>query len=369
MKLKNLVGVAVALAFSSHALALEQGEHRFNGFGTIGFTHMGGEADGRSYGIQGQTNDKIRGDAVSKLAGQFQYGLTDDLSATVQVIAKADQDKWRANLEWLYAAYQVNDNLTLRAGRLRDPVYMFSETLDVGFTYPWLRLPDEVYSQVQITNYEGVDLVYTRSLGLGDLTFQLGGGQAKDRKFFLIDQKFDMDYDKVATVGVSLATPSYGTFRVGYTEADLTLEGIIDKKKGKFSSLGYQYDDGVWLATSELTNMVVEGASSTRDAFYVMGGRRFGDFLPHVTYAQYDEASQGRQTSMTYGLNYTLTPSITLKGEYKRVDTKDRSQGTFVKTAEDLTNEAVFGMTGGAMGSAPTGYDADIFSVGIDFVF
>ena len=131
------LALAISLA-STPVFALEQGEYRFNGFGTAGITHLGGEDDSRDYGINGQTNDDWRGDQLSKLGAQFQYGLTDSVGVTAQVTAKAEQDSWKANLEWLYASWQANDNLMLRGGRLRTPVYMYSETLDVGFTYPCL---------------------------------------------------------------------------------------------------------------------------------------------------------------------------------------------------------------------------------------
>ncbi len=62
---------------------------------------------------------------------------------TVQATVKSEQDTWKGNLEWAYLSFAAAQGLTLRAGRLRLPIYMYSETLDVGFTHPWLRLPDE----------------------------------------------------------------------------------------------------------------------------------------------------------------------------------------------------------------------------------
>ena len=128
------LSLAVACLAATPAFALDQGDYRFNGFGTLGFTHLGGEEDGRSYGIQGQTNDSWRGDQLSKFGAQFSYGLTDTLGVTVQATAKAEQDEWKANLEWAYLSWQADDNLMLRGGRLRSPVFMYSETLDVGYT-------------------------------------------------------------------------------------------------------------------------------------------------------------------------------------------------------------------------------------------
>ena len=311
MKMK-LLPLAICLA-SAPVFALEQGEYRLNYFGTVGITHLGGEDQGRSYGVSGQTTDSWRGDQLSKFGAQLTYGLTDTLGVTLQATAKPLQDEWQANLEWAYLSWQANDQLMVRAGRLRSPVYMYSESLDVGFSYPWLRLPDEVYSQVQLSNYEGADVVYTLPLSYGSVTFQVAAGQAKNRDYFAYDDLFSIDYGKLFGANVSLATNDYGTFRVGYVEADIstTIDGVVNafgtptylqllelkKDKGKFTSIGYQYDNGTWLTANEWTTRVTENDNNASiDSFYLMGGRRFGDFLAHVTYAQLDE-NEGRQNS------------------------------------------------------------------------
>ncbi|WP_314018146.1 hypothetical protein [Stutzerimonas degradans] len=385
----RVAGLAAICLAATPAFALEQGEHRFNGFGTVGVTHLGGEDDGRSYGINGQTNDSWRGDQLSKFGAQLSYGLTDTVGVTVQATAKAQQDEWKANLEWAYLSWQTTDQLMLRAGRLRSPVYMYSESLDVGYSYPWLRLPDEVYSQVQVTNYEGLDAVYTVPLSYGSVTFQLAGGQAKNRDYYAYDDQFDIDYDKLFGASVSLATNQFGTLRIGYVEADITtdINGTVnnyltgnpndslslltlDKEKGKFTSIGYQYDNGTWVSNNEWTSRMIENDGlEAIDSFYLMGGRRFGDFLPHVTYAQLDD-NGGRQSSWTLGLNYQAAPTVVVKGEYKRVDTKNGYDGVFTRNAQEVFDNEVHSRFGGALGGAPArNYDGDIVSVGVDFVF
>ena len=385
----RVAGLAAVCLAATPAFALEQGEHRFNGFGTVGFTHLGGEDDGRSYGVQGQTNDSWRGDQLSKFGAQLSYGITDTLGVTVQATAKAQQDEWKANLEWAYLSLQANDRLMLRAGRLRSPVYMYSESLDVGYSYPWLRLPDEVYSQVQVTNYEGVDAVYTMPLSYGSVTFQLAGGQAKNRDYYAYDEQFDIDYGKLFGASVSLASNDFGTLRIGYVEADIKtdISGTVDatalgfgaseplsllnldKEKGKFTSIGYQYDNGTWISSNEWTSRMIENDDMEAiDSFYLMGGRRFGDFLPHVTYAQLDD-NGGRQSSWTLGLNYQAAPTVVIKGEYKRVDTKNGYDGVFTRNAQEVFDNAAYDLSGGAVGAPARNYDGDIVSVGVDFVF
>ena len=379
MSKRHLLGLAVCLA-SLPALAVEQGQYQFNGFGTVGVTHMGGESN-LDYGIQGQTNDGWRGDQLSKMALQLRYGVTDTISLTGQLGAKPNQDTWEAGPGNLYLAWQANDELTLRAGRLGTPVYMFSETLNVGFSYPWLRLPEEVYSLVQLTSHDGGDVLYNRSTDIGTLSFQLAGGQAIGREQYALDDMHDIDYRKVFASNLALSTDAFGTFRVGYAEADLKIdvEDVVDThfwgvqnyalvqydgNKGKFSSIGHQYDSGTWLSAAEAVNLSIENNDeAATTAFYIMGGRRIGDFLPHVTYGQLDEPA-GRQVSMTYGLNYTLTSTATLKGEYKRVDTSQGpgAIGVFRSDAQQAIDNEVLRKTFGTP-------DADIFSIGVDYIF
>ncbi|MHD0644736.1 porin [Pseudomonas aeruginosa] len=366
MKKMHFLALALAMASSSAAFALDQGDYKFNGFGTIGVSHLGGEdAD---YGINGQINDHWRGDAISKAGAQFQYGLTDKIDVTAQLTAKPERDKWKGNVEWLYVAGHVNDNLTVRAGRLRTPVYMYSETLDVGNSYPWLRLPDEVYSQVQLSNYEGADVTYSLPMGEHTLTLGANAGQAVNRNYYQYDMLLDADYKNYRGLSASFATSEFGTFRASFSEADISVNHR-DEIHGRFVSYGYQFDNGTWLANAEKTQLVTEGPGNDLNAYYVMGGRRIGDFLVHLTHAEMHDQGVGTQSSMTYGLNYSLTPSITLKGEYKRVDTDNRYEGDFVKTPDELKDEYIYKLTHGGMGVAPSSYDGDVISVGVDYTF
>lgn len=371
----RILSLTLLLA-SSPLLAQEAGDFSFNGFGTLGITRLGGEDSGRSYGIQGQVNDRWRGDELSRLGGQFTYHVRNDLVATAQVKAAADQDSWGLDLDWLYLAWETTDRLTLRAGRLRNPVYMYSETLNVGVTYPWLRLPDEVYYQLQIADYEGADLLYSIPLDFGSLTWQVNGGQAHNRNHFIHDDQHDMDYQKLFGINATLTTHDWGSFRIAYSEASLNmhlpymnstpLEGITDDVKGKFTAVGYQFDDGTWMAASEATRIVIEGLTPSYDAFYVMAGRRFGNLGAHLTYAQLDDEFTGRQSSWTGGLTYRLTPMVILKGEYKRVDNAGGSQGVFVREGNEYLEALARSQL---LGQPMRTFDGDILSAGIDFLF
>lgn len=349
----KLLGVTICMV-SNYAMALDQGDYTFNGFGTAAVSRIGGAGDAKNYGFQGRTTDSWRGDQLSRLGGQFSYGLTDKLSTTIQTVAKTEQDTWKVELEWAYLAYEINDQVTVRAGRLRPGVYMFSETLDVGYSYPWLRLPDEVYSQFPVSNFEGTDVLYKIPTPLGSLDLQAQYGQATNRTVYAgqLDDQMDIELKKMVDGAIALNTDSFGTFRYGYSEADVSVEGGAPIK-GKFTSIGHRYDNGTIVTNAEAIKRRASGFGGNTKAFYVMAGYRVGDFLPHLTYAQTDITNEGRQSSWAYGLNYSLTPTVTLKGEYKRVDSTKGQSGVF---APDYT-------------AARSTFDGDEISVGVDFIF
>ena len=63
--------------------------------------------------------------------------------------------------------------------------------------------------------------------------------------------------------------------------------------------------------------------------------------------------------------------TVTLKGEYKRVDTSqgDESTGVFKANGQQSYDNAAYQQTNGLFGAPLGTHDADIFSVGVDFIF
>jgi hypothetical protein len=58
---------------------------------------------------------------------------------------------------------------------MRVPFYRYSDFLDVGYAYRWIRPPKSVYN-LAFSTYEGVSFVYNSQLGSWDSTLQLIGG-------------------------------------------------------------------------------------------------------------------------------------------------------------------------------------------------
>ena len=116
---------------------------------------------------------------ANAIAGlQFDFAINDKTNAVLQLTATGTGHKSAgdssANVlaEWAYIGYELTDNLTVRAGRLRLPFYLSSEYVEVGYAYPWVSPPGSVYGLLPFDSYYGVDLTYNFNIAGIDIIYQ-----------------------------------------------------------------------------------------------------------------------------------------------------------------------------------------------------
>lgn len=177
--MKKLASVCITAAFlASMPTSAKAGDDiRISGFASL----VGGTVvDGDGYWARlpeaaGQYDTGLEFQTESRLGLQARYQASEKLSLTAQAIFRGIND-FEPSLEWLYASYEITPNLEVNAGRMRLPVYHFSDYMDVGIAYPWLRVPSDAYS-LAVTNYHGISLRYMFDWDAGTTNFLLYGGQ------------------------------------------------------------------------------------------------------------------------------------------------------------------------------------------------
>jgi hypothetical protein len=190
---------------------------------------------------------------------------------------------------------------------------MYSDYLDVGYSYPWISAPNEVY-YLPFNNVEGVDYYVTAPLGSFDTSFQAYFGSL-DSDFSFEDgtqgnASLRNQMGVAATIG-----KDWWNLRAAYHQVDLTvdifsdeLDGFvsqltinpdfdylvpritIDDDKASFAQIGINIDTGLFVAAAEHVEFEVDQsllAKNIRD--YLMVGLRLGDFLFHVTSSKADD--------------------------------------------------------------------------------
>lgn len=301
----------------------------FSGFGTLGATHSsehnadypGGVFQPNGAGYSRSWSPEVD----SLIAGQVAVRITPELSAVVQVVAEQNYDgTYKPHVEWANVKYQFTPDLSVRIGRVELPTFLFSDTRKVGYTFPWVRPPVEVYSLLPITASDGGGFSYR--LSFGDLINTTQGsyvqsdtpqpdnrGTAKARNSINVSDT--IEYKSL-------------TFRVSYQHAHLTiasLDGFLDTFSmfgpqgiditDKYTSdgkpvvtevVGASYDPGRWFVISEWAHTRLNSFLGENTGWYASGGYRAGQFTPYVTYS-HESAESNFDPGLTLA---ALPPSV-----------------------------------------------------------
>lgn len=372
MKMTKIsVAIAAATLFSAGAQAGALDDLSINGFGTIGGTYMEGED--RTLGIKDGIDKEFSYKEDTKIGVQVRYRATDSLSFAAQAKVDALNEEYKPKLTWAYGSYQVNDALTIRAGRLSTPLYLKSDTLDIGYSYPWIRTPMEVYGQVTLNTFEGIDVLYSVSAYDLDVDFQAFVGTVLEQDLNILGNSAELTADKA--YGLSATIPfDYGFLRIAHgaaTGMDVTIDGImapyneIKDIEGTFTSVGGQvnYENLLLLGEFGLREGPSGGGVSEQEGYYLTAGYQVTpSILPHITYSTVkDKASGGDQTSVTAGVRYDVYPGVSVKAEYSRVKA-DGYPGFY--DASGLTNLAISRAMPEMLSA-----ESDVASLAVDFVF
>jgi hypothetical protein len=380
----------------------------FSGFGTVGVTHSSEDnADFVASIFQPNGAGHTRNwspEVDSLIGGQLSARITPALSAVVQAIAEQNYDgTFRPHVEWANIKYQFTPDLSVRIGRIELPTFLYSDTRKVGYTYPWVRPPLEVYSLLPITASDGGGFSYR--LNLGDVTNTTQGSYVQSNTPQPDNRGTALARD---SANISNTTEYKAlTFRVSYQHARLTiasLDGFLDNFRmfgpqgiaiaDKYNAdnkpvdtevIGASYDPGHWFLISEWAHARLNSFLGENTAWYASGGYRVGQFTPYVTYAHESAASNsdpglslaglppaaaGFAAGLNAGLNAILQAipaqsTVSLGGRWdfaKNLDLKAQFDHTRVGADSDgpLINIQPGFRPGGTV---------NVFSATVDFVF
>jgi hypothetical protein len=205
----------------------------FKGFGSV----VGGKAVEVKPGEQvlGYT-DALTFKRDSLLALQMDADMGDGLSSTMQFISRGSQN-FDVNLEWAYLTYDINDSLSISAGRMRSPYYRYSDFIDVRYSYSWVSPPSRVYS-FDYPGFDGLSLLYNYSLGPVDSTIQVvtGSTQGLSRS----ENAYNVPVYFEDTIGINwTGSWEWLTVRAGYLESQTDVpHPEIEKVAQGFQALG-----------------------------------------------------------------------------------------------------------------------------------
>ncbi|OGB04886.1 MAG: hypothetical protein A3E25_13730 [Burkholderiales bacterium RIFCSPHIGHO2_12_FULL_69_20] len=160
-RLLGLLAWAAAAALGTPATAQDLS---WSGFGTLGYAQSNRD---HTYQRYIDHSGGLERDTVFGVQADWRLGP--QWSATLQLKAapslKSDS-RWDVVPAWAFVAWRPTNDWLLRVGRVRAPLYLYSESMDVGQTHDMARLPTELYSVAPTTDIDGAYV--TRSWALGE---------------------------------------------------------------------------------------------------------------------------------------------------------------------------------------------------------
>ncbi|NMF48608.1 porin [Pseudoalteromonas arctica] len=374
-KLSVAVAVCAVLA-SSYASA----EVRINGFASI----VGGkslDSDSTLYGY----DDDISFKNESKFALQLSADLHEKLTATAQIIARGEDD-FDATFEWAYVTYEYSDELQFSAGKMRVPFYKYSDFLDVGYAYRWVRPPKSVYG-IPFSTYEGVSVVYSSQLGDWDSTLQ-GFYGAFDGDIDVFGTELPAELNNLGGVNWSL---SYDWFsaRAAYIVADTSISSedsgliglvsvlsdsgltntandlITEEDKTSFVGVGFSIDYENFLFDAEYTQFEVEDSILPEQSqYYASVGYRIDSVIVHFTYEDNDDKHDSSRFNTIESIP-TLNSAVNGALEGLRAQSNVYTIGA----RYDFHPSAAFKIDFSRFEDDITDTETDVVAVGVDLVF
>lgn len=361
-----LASTLTAILFAAPAHAIQ-----FDGFFTVGAATHDDKNDNRyigSLGDRGITNN-VTFETDTRFGLQISSDIADNASVVAQILGTGTNGGFDAQVEWAYVDYEFNKYISLRAGKVKQPVYLVNDYVEVGYAYPWIRPPVEVYYlNNPLNTINGAELLFSVPIGKGQLTFQPYIGSNRDD----IPNGGGAYFEAEGIIGADLkyAAPGYlvhvsdfhcrevntfGSFTIenspfGPLDVDLNGQGRCD-----VTSAGFNLDLSNVVVYAEwqerMTSDTLARPFGDTEAWYTTLGYRMGKWLPHITFAAIEGTSSNFypgavcpqavggpctgpaqsptsgfnfpvqiQSSVTAGLRYEVNDSAALKFEYSVVD-------------------------------------------------
>lgn len=398
---RTALGLAIAgLVGTSASQAVDLSQISINGFGSVvgGINLADKQPDVNESYFGNDENWSFQPE--SRFALQVSAPIGEKWSATAQILARGENN-FDPRFEWAYVGYKVNDDLKILMGRQRFKLYKYSDYLDVGYAYPWIRPPQGTYA-LPFSSGDGVSAVYTTYSGDLEMTFiasSLGinipdyvptGDVTSDPAELNIEQTGIFSADFVLNdfnFGFNVAyVPDFSYNIEGVNAALAPLDALaqsvtgeslpqsirddilVETDKALTYGIYFGYDPGPFFILAEFSEFDYDPSIlADTQSMYVTAGIRQGLWTFHATYGIDDnEASSNADAAVTSllgaGAGAAVKDSLSLQVE----DSTTTSLGVRYDIDTGIALKGDFTLYQNTQGSAE---DAKVLAVGVDFVF
>ncbi|MET3105890.1 hypothetical protein AAKU67_000135 [Oxalobacteraceae bacterium GrIS 2.11] len=242
---------------------------------------------------------------------------------------------------------KLSDDFQLNVGHQIIPQYYYSRFENVGFTYPWVNVPQELYGG-DANNYDGVSLGFSRSINGFNILSSVFDGHEKlaQLRYYSASASGDTDVHYTALVGAD-AEVSKGplTVRVVYMQANHQVTNATSpeiNQEGPMNSYGLaiNLDFNSWFMLSEVGKSKFNvngnpGFNYGQSLATIGAGLRIGQWTPFVNYAMITEHTSTSGLSEEYAPTNDRRASFTLRHD---LDAKSAIKAEIDRVSDTTNN-------------------------------
>ncbi len=331
----------------------------------------------------------------TKAGINFHKSFTPNVNVVAQFVAAVHDDEITPRLDWAFGAMTLSKSFTLRLGKIKFPIGLVNEYIDVGLAYPWLQPPEVIYSLsgegplATREGFVGSSMLMEKSFDDWSLGADIFGGYVdmtgltiKDmsgltlRATYQDGMLFQASHyrgivradDPMSEIGLLMDKKSRSTSLVGTRIHWENFVAYAEYAKVSMNDLVVNFTTGGGAGTTgtgSVTGMggVVGGVttpirSGNSSSWYTTLGYRIDKWVPHYTHQYWRRTSGNGQDIDSVGLNYDYSHAITLKTTLSKIDThRNGLFGNYDSNSDRIIS------------TPPEKNSATLWSVGVDMVW
>jgi len=311
--------ILASVLFSFVINSYGEDDWRLSGFASLGAGRIYAD-DQRALDYENEwsfNSDSVLGLQLDKELSE-QWGFTGQLVANG--FNYTGDDIYTPELEWLLLRFEPTGDMQFRFGRIRNPLYYYSATLEVGFTYPWVRPSANTYPSFAdpLKHLDGIDFIYSTSHGDVDIEYQLIAGRSA-AIFYDLDITNHSIYGVNITANwsdfmwrinteyldVSILAPTAAPLKEAFKSAAASVSALSAQaeedflyisnnleskhKAVKYLSASFMWEPNLWVLMTEAMYFNNEDNNFSNDAtgFYISLSYQLGVYTPYISYGEF----------------------------------------------------------------------------------
>lgn len=257
--------------------------------------------------------------------------INDLFSGVVQVDVRATEGSNGASLEWVYLNYVPANDWTLQLGRKRLPIYYYSDFMDIGFAYPWVRVPQALYGW-EINNFNGISLAKTGRWDEWSTRSSIFYGKETSKSnplasTFTYVTNVDVTWDKIMGADLELSRDWFN-IRMVFIQSDVEVNShddgsLVDGGKQRIYGISANIDYQNWIMRTEFSKFDRwEDMGYQSKAGMIGIGYTINKYTPMVTYSgfrdeyMFDYYPYWEDRSVALSLRYDINPTSSFTIQY-----------------------------------------------------